>query len=100
MSTIPPLEEQQQIVSTVEALFATADAIEGQYRSLKQKINKLPQALLAKAFRGELTEQHAHDEPAAALLQRIRNAKALAKTGSKPYQLFSDDNTGSRVAEE
>ena len=97
---LPPLEEQQQIVSTVEALFATADAIEGQYRSLKQKINKLPQALLAKAFRGELTEQHAHDEPAAALLQRIRNAKALAKTGSKPYQLFSDDNTGSRVAEE
>lgn len=30
------------------------DAIEAQYPSLKEKIEKLPQALLAKAFRGEL----------------------------------------------
>ena len=33
---------------------------------------KLDQAILAKAFRGELVPQDPNDEPAAALLERIR----------------------------
>ena len=51
---IPPILEQTEIVRRVESLFAKADAIEAQYSKLKQKIDTLPQALLAKAFRGEL----------------------------------------------
>jgi type I restriction enzyme S subunit len=51
---IPPSEEQNEIVRRVDALFSKADAIEAQYKKLKVQINQLPQAVLAKAFRGEV----------------------------------------------
>jgi type I restriction enzyme S subunit len=51
---IPSIEEQTEIVRRVEALFAKADAIEEKYKQLKEKIENLPQAVLAKAFRGEV----------------------------------------------
>lgn len=55
--SIPCLQEQNEIVKRVEALFSLADKIESQYQSLKTKIDQLPQAILAKAFRGELVKQ-------------------------------------------
>ena len=71
----PPLAEQQEIVRRVEALFAKADAIEAQYEAAMQHLETLPQALLAKAFRGELVEQDENDEPAGLLLERIKAAR-------------------------
>lgn len=53
----PPLEEQQEIVRRVESLFAKADQIEASYQKLKAQLEQLPQALPAKAFRGELVAQ-------------------------------------------
>lgn len=69
------LEEQQEIVRRVEALLAKAEAIEAQYLTLKAKIDRLPQALLAQAFRGELVPQDPTDEPAAVLLGKIKAGK-------------------------
>ena len=54
---LPSFEEQTEIVRRVESLFAKADAIEAKYKTLKVQIDNLPQALLAKAFKGELVEQ-------------------------------------------
>jgi type I restriction enzyme S subunit len=95
---VPPFEEQKEIVKKVEALFAKADAIEAQYLNLKEKIDKLPQALLAKAFRGELVPQYSNDEPASVLLEKIKAGKngeakvgkgKKAKTGkSQELELF------------
>jgi type I restriction enzyme S subunit len=48
------IEEQTEIVRRIEALFSKADEIEARYKVLKEKIDNLPQAVLAKAFRGEL----------------------------------------------
>ncbi len=76
----PSKQEQQEIVKRVEALLSQADALEAQYESLKAKIEKLPQALLSKAFRGELVPQDPTDEPASVLLQKI---KAEAAKGGK-----------------
>ena len=72
---IPPLEEQQEIVRRVESLFAKADQIEASYQKLKAKIDQLPQALLAKAFRGELVEQLPTDGDARDLLEQIKKLK-------------------------
>jgi type I restriction enzyme S subunit len=72
---LPPLQEQQEIVSRVESLFSKADAIEQQYKSLKEKIDTLPQALLYKAFKGELTEQLDSDGDARDLLKKIQELK-------------------------
>jgi type I restriction enzyme S subunit len=55
--SVPSKLEQQEIVKTIDVLFELADKIDSQYQSLKAKIEQLPQAILAKAFRGELVEQ-------------------------------------------
>lgn len=76
---LPPQKEQTEIVRRVESLFAKADAIEQKYSALKEKIDTLPQALLAKAFRGELVEQLESDESAEELLKEIERMKLKTK---------------------
>ncbi|MBC7000704.1 restriction endonuclease subunit S [Cytophaga sp. FL35] len=78
----PPLKEQQEIVHRVECLFAKADAIEEKYQSLKTKIDTLPQAILHKAFKGELVEQLPTDGDAADLLKEISRLKKEKSTVS------------------
>jgi type I restriction enzyme S subunit len=51
---IPPLEEQNEIVRRVNELFALADQIEQQVAEATKRTEVLTQAVLAKAFRGEL----------------------------------------------
>ncbi len=77
-------QEQQEIVHRVESLFAKADKIETQYQTLKEKIEQLPQAILAKAFRGELVERLPTDGDARELLEEIKKAKAELSKTTKP----------------
>ncbi|MGY6530586.1 MAG: restriction endonuclease subunit S [Cyanobacterium sp.] len=81
--TIPPLEEQKEIVKRVEALFRKCDLIEQRYLKAKTYTDKLTQSILAKAFRGELVPQDPNDEPAEILLERIREEKALTEKSKK-----------------
>lgn len=83
-SKFPPLIEQQEIVRRVESLFAKADKIEAQYQTLKEKLEQLPQALLAKALSGELVEQLPTDGDARELLEEIKQAKAELNNTTKP----------------
>ena len=76
---IPPLEEQQEIVSRVESFFAKADIIEKRYKTLKEKIDSLPQAILHKAFKGELVPQLPTDGDAKDLLEEIIKLKKEVK---------------------
>lgn len=78
---LPSIEEQQEIVRRVEQLFTLADKIEARYNKAKAQFDKLPQSLLAKAFRGELVPQDENDEPASVLLERIK--KEREKIGTK-----------------
>ena len=80
---LPCILEQQEIVSRVESLFAKADAIEKQYETLKAKIESLPQAILHKAFKGELTEQLDSDGDARELLREIEGLKRVQQDKSK-----------------
>ncbi|MWJ27462.1 hypothetical protein GPM19_04445 [Halomonas sp. ZH2S] len=80
----PSLEEQTEIVRRVDQLFAHADRIEHQVNNALTRVNNLAQSVLAKAFRGELTEQWRKDNPelisgensAEALLERIKAERA------------------------
>lgn len=56
---LPSIEEQREIVRRVEALFALADAIEKRVAAATARADKLTQAILAKAFRGELVPTEA-----------------------------------------
>lgn len=81
---VPPHKEQIEIISRVKSLFAKANAIEKQYESLKAKIDSLPQVILHKAFKGELTEQLDSDGDARELLKEIQALKATSgKVGKK-----------------
>jgi type I restriction enzyme S subunit len=51
---LPLLAEQQEIVSRVERLFALADRLEARFTAGRKQVNSITQAILAKAFRGEL----------------------------------------------
>lgn len=75
---LPSDLEQEEIEIRVESLFAKGDAIEQQYKSLKTKIDTLPQAILHKAFKGELTEQLDTDGDARELLKQIQELKNSA----------------------
>lgn len=77
------LNEQHQIVRQVESLFSKADLIEEKYKSLKQKIDHLPQAILHKAFKGELVPQLPTDGDAADLLRQIEALQTTLKKKQK-----------------
>jgi type I restriction enzyme S subunit len=77
---LPTAEERQEIVRRAEALFAWADAVERRVEVARAQVNRLTQAVLAKAFRGELVPTEAElarregreYEPASVLLERIK----------------------------
>ena len=93
---LPPIEEQTEIVDRVEQLFTYAEQIEQRVKDAQARVNHLTQAILAKAFSGELTadwraqnhELISGDNSASALLARI---KAERETIAKPK------NTGKKA---
>ncbi len=56
---VPPLEEQAEIIRQVDCLFALADTIERRVQAATSRAEKLPQAILSKAFSGELVATEA-----------------------------------------
>jgi type I restriction enzyme, S subunit len=76
---VPAFEEQREIVRQVTHYFALADALEARFEQAAAIVEQLPQALLAKAFCGQLVPQDPNDEPASDLLERLRNTPAPAK---------------------
>ncbi|GAL00774.1 type I restriction-modification system specificity subunit S [Nonlabens ulvanivorans] len=77
---IPSEKEQQEIVRRVESLFEKATAIQQRYEQLKLQIDSLPQAILHKAFKGELVEQQDSDGSASELLREIEEMKKESKS--------------------
>lgn len=73
---VPTLAEQEKIVTEIESRFERADALETAVDRALNDAEKLKQAVLKKAFSGELVPQNPDDEPASVLLDRIRAARA------------------------
>lgn len=76
---LPPKKEQEEIVSRVQSLFEKLEIIEQKFQMLKTKLDNLPQALLHKAFKGELVEQLPTDGNAADLLREIEQLQKSIK---------------------
>jgi type I restriction enzyme S subunit len=75
------LGEQDEIVHRIEAAFAWIDRLASEATSARKLIDHLDQAVLAKAFRGELVPQDPNDEPASLLLERIKAEQAVRSPG-------------------
>lgn len=97
---LPPLAEQQRIVTKVNELMALCDELEAAEQELDALESRfeeyLPKSILQAAVQGKLVPQDIHDEPASVLLERIRAEKArLVKEGKikkeKPLPPISED---------
>ncbi|HZH72753.1 MAG TPA: restriction endonuclease subunit S [Mariniphaga sp.] len=98
---LPPLAEQQRIVSKVNELMSLCDeleAVEQELDALESHFEEyLPKSILQAAVQGKLLPQDIHDEPAPVLLERIRTEKVrLIKEGKikkeKPIPPITEDN--------
>lgn len=69
------LGEQIEVVRRIETAFAWINRLASEATSARKLIDHLDQAVLAKAFRGELVPQDPNDEPASTLLERIGAAR-------------------------
>ena len=74
---IPPLSEQHRIVSEVEHQLSIADEVEKTITAELKRAEQLRQSILKKAFSGKLVPQAPNDEPATALLERIKAQKDI-----------------------
>jgi type I restriction enzyme S subunit len=73
---MPPLTEQQRIVTEVERHVSVIDELEAVAEANLKRAERLRQAILKRAFEGKLVPQDQSDEPAGVLLERIRDGKS------------------------
>jgi type I restriction enzyme S subunit len=84
------LPEQLEIVRRVKSLFKLADRIEARFEKGRKRVESIAQAILAKAFRGELVPTEFElakaegrtFESAEELLARIRAANEARSNGN------------------
>ncbi len=82
---LPSQSEQDEIVAGLEQRLSVVTALQSDIDLNLQKAEALRQSILKKAFAGKLVPQDPADEPAAALLARIRAEReaAAAKSAKK-----------------
>ncbi|MHB1332033.1 MAG: restriction endonuclease subunit S [Sulfuriferula sp.] len=70
------LKEQKFLIQEIEARLSEVDQLDQTITTSLQQAEALRQSILKKAFSGQLVPQDPHDEPASALLARIRAVRA------------------------
>jgi len=73
---LPCLQEQIEIANQIESRLSEVDQLEQTITTSLQQAEALRQSILKKAFAGLLVPQDPHDEPASALLARIKAERA------------------------
>ncbi len=81
---VPRLEEQRSVIETVEQQLSLVDALAAAVDAALRRSAALRRAILARAFAGELVPQDPSDEPASALLERIRASRSATGIASRP----------------
>jgi type I restriction enzyme S subunit len=91
---LPPIEEQKAIVAELNRRLSLIDAAGRTVEHQRQSCIRLRRSVLGAAFAGRLVSQSPDDEPAAALLDRIR---AERETAGKPSKPVKDKNSNTKT---
>ena len=86
---VPTIERQETALTKIDRITSTIEATTRALEASSSRAARLRQAILAKAFSGQLVPQDPNDEPASILLDRIRaerNADALRGETSAPQK--------------
>ena len=75
---LPCLREQSEIVRILDAKLEAADNLDAEIDTALAHADALRQSILKEAFSGQLVPQDPNDEPASALLERIKAEQAKA----------------------
>ncbi|WP_372923104.1 restriction endonuclease subunit S [Roseovarius sp.] len=81
---LPSIAEQAEIVRILDEKLEAADALEAEIDAALTRADALRQSILKKAFSGQLVPQDTDDEPATALLERIKADRLERSKGSRP----------------
>ena len=82
---LPPLAEQERIVSVIKNIFSQIDTLDQNKSDLQTAINKTKSKILDLAIHGKLVPQDPNDEPAEELLKRI------ATSDNRPYEKVDEE---------
>ena len=74
---VAPRDQQGQIAAQLDQQLEQAKRLEQAAQKVLNRVAALRQAVLSQAFSGQLVPQDPNDEPASALLERIRASHAL-----------------------
>jgi type I restriction enzyme S subunit len=83
---LAPEEEQKRIATKVEEVFQQAKATRLALQKAPPLLKRFRSAVLAKAFRGELTERDPDDEPAEVILRGIEQQKKAERESESKKQ--------------
>lgn len=105
---LPSLKEQIEIVYRVEKLFNFAALAETKATDALQRVDKITQSMLAKAFRGELTadwraanpELISGENSAEVLLEKIKAEREAIERKPKPKRSDITKKTGSGMGKQ
>lgn len=79
---LPPISEQNRIVSEIERIFSLIDSLETDKSALQLAVKQAKSKILDLAIHGKLVPQDPADEPASMLLEKLRAEKeAKIKAG-------------------
>ena len=82
---LPPLAEQERIVSVIKSIFSQIDTLDQNKSDLQTAIKQTKSKILDLAIHGTLVPQDPKDEPAEELLKRI------ATSDNRPYEKVDEE---------
>ena len=77
---LPSIDEQNAIEVAVKAALKVYDHSLLQVVSSANQLRRMSDAILVRAFQGELTSQDFADEPASAMLERLKSSNRMEQT--------------------